>query len=141
LIFVICNVIVFSPRLRKCVDISILLCFHVLRQKGAHRSPRGVTKRYVAILACHFDIIQRVHAMYEKNPQHMHPHPQTKTRTSSSSTNPPTIYHFDLDSVEWLEAFLRNQNIPMAIVSHNGNFLDQVCAKTVDAEGDLCTES
>ncbi len=141
MIFVICNVIVFSPRLRICVDILILLCFHALRQKDAHGSPQGVTKRYVVILAYHFDIIQRVHVLYEKNPQHMHRRPQTKTRTSSSSTNPPTIYHFDLESVEWLEAFLRNQNIPMAIVSHNGKFLDQVCAKTLDAEGDLCMES
>lgn len=122
MVFVICNVIVFSPRLRKCVDITILLCFRVLRQKGAHRSPQGVTKRYVVILACHFDIIQRVHVMYEKNPHTCTPTLKRKPE------HPP-------------QAFLRNQNIPMAIVSHNGNFLDQICAKTLDAEGGLCTES
>lgn len=42
--------------------------------------------------------------------------------------------------MEWLEAFLRNQNIPMVIVSHDREFLDQVCTKIVDAEGGLCTE-
>jgi len=39
-----------------------------------------------------------------------------------------------------LEAFLREQNIPMVIVSHDREFLDQVCTKIVDAEGGLCTE-
>ena len=48
--------------------------------------------------------------------------------------------HLDLDSVEWLEAFLRQQNIPMIIVSHDREFLDQVCTKIVDAEGGVCTE-
>ncbi|KAG7352934.1 ABC transporter related protein [Nitzschia inconspicua] len=48
--------------------------------------------------------------------------------------------HLDLDSVEWLEAFLRQQNIPMIIVSHDREFLDQVCTKIVDAEGGICTE-
>jgi ATPase subunit of ABC transporter with duplicated ATPase domains len=42
--------------------------------------------------------------------------------------------------VEWLEAFLREQNIPMIIVSHDREFLDQVCTKIVDAEGGICTE-
>lgn len=35
---------------------------------------------------------------------------------------------------------MRNQNIPMVIVSHDREFLDQVCTKIVDAEGGLCTE-
>ena len=47
---------------------------------------------------------------------------------------------FSLESVEWLEAFLRNQNLPMVIVSHDREFLDQVCTKIVDAEGGICTE-
>ena len=42
--------------------------------------------------------------------------------------------------MEWLEAFLREQNIPMIIVSHDREFLDQVCTKIVDAEGGICTE-
>eukprot|EP00566_Odontella_aurita_P003157 CAMPEP_0113569900 /NCGR_PEP_ID=MMETSP0015_2-20120614/24668_1 /TAXON_ID=2838 /ORGANISM="Odontella" /LENGTH=972 /DNA_ID=CAMNT_0000472617 /DNA_START=149 /DNA_END=3067 /DNA_ORIENTATION=- /assembly_acc=CAM_ASM_000160 len=48
--------------------------------------------------------------------------------------------HLDLESVEWLENFLRNQNIPMVIVSHDREFLDQVCTKIVDAEGGICSE-
>uniref|UniRef100_A0A7S1FXD9 ABC transporter domain-containing protein n=1 Tax=Corethron hystrix TaxID=216773 RepID=A0A7S1FXD9_9STRA len=48
--------------------------------------------------------------------------------------------HLDLDSVEWLEAFLREQNIPMVIVSHDREFLDQVCNKIVDTEGGLATK-
>lgn len=42
--------------------------------------------------------------------------------------------------MEWLEAFLKQQNIPMIIVSHDREFLDQVCTKIVDAEGGICTE-
>ena len=48
--------------------------------------------------------------------------------------------HLDLESVEWMEAFLREQNIPMVIVSHDREFLDQVCTKIVDCEGGLCNE-
>jgi ATP-binding cassette, subfamily F, member 3 len=48
--------------------------------------------------------------------------------------------HLDLESVEWMENFLRQQNIPMIIVSHDREFLDQVCTKIVDAEGGICTE-
>ena len=48
--------------------------------------------------------------------------------------------HLDLESVEWLEAFMRQQKIPIIIVSHDREFLDQVCTKIVDAEGGLCTE-
>mmetsp|Transcript_1110 Transcript_1110/g.2342 ORF Transcript_1110/g.2342 Transcript_1110/m.2342 type:complete len:973 (-) Transcript_1110:136-3054(-) len=48
--------------------------------------------------------------------------------------------HLDLESVEWLEEFLRNQNIPMIIVSHDREFLDRVCTKIVDADGGICSE-
>ena len=34
--------------------------------------------------------------------------------------------HMDIASVEWLEAFLRAQSMPMVIVSHDREFLDQV---------------
>jgi len=47
--------------------------------------------------------------------------------------------HLDLESVEWLEAFLIEQNIPMITVSHDREFLDRVCNKIVDAEGGICT--
>lgn len=43
--------------------------------------------------------------------------------------------HLDLDSVEWLEQFLRTQSLPMAIVSHDREFLDRVCTKIVDCDG------
>lgn len=52
----------------------------------------------------------------------------------------PKTNHLDLESVEWLEEFLRQQNIPMVIVSHDREFLDQVCTKIVDAEGGMCQE-
>lgn len=48
--------------------------------------------------------------------------------------------HLDLESVEWLEDFLRNQNIPMVIVSHDREFLDQICTKIVDVEGGIASE-
>lgn len=48
--------------------------------------------------------------------------------------------HLDLESVEWLEQFLVQQNIPMIIVSHDREFLDRTCNKIVDAEGGICTE-
>lgn len=48
--------------------------------------------------------------------------------------------HLDLESVEWLEEFLIQQNIPMIIVSHDREFLDRTCNKIVDAEGGICTE-
>ncbi|CAK0815973.1 unnamed protein product [Prorocentrum cordatum] len=44
--------------------------------------------------------------------------------------------HLDLESVEWLETFLINQDIPVVVVSHDREFMDRVCNKIVDtAEG------
>jgi ATP-binding cassette subfamily F protein 3 len=40
--------------------------------------------------------------------------------------------------VEWLESFLRNQQLPMIIVSHDREFLDRVCTKIVDTDGGEC---
>jgi ATP-binding cassette subfamily F protein 3 len=48
--------------------------------------------------------------------------------------------HLDLESVEWMESFLKEQSIPMIIVSHDREFLDQVCTKIVDSEAGICTE-
>jgi ATP-binding cassette, subfamily F, member 3 len=67
----------------------------------------------------------------------------TTRKLIRSSLGPPSdepTNHLDLDSVEWLEAFLRQQSIPMIIVSHDREFLDQVCTKIVDVEGGVCTE-
>jgi ATP-binding cassette, subfamily F, member 3 len=38
----------------------------------------------------------------------------------------------------WLEDFLRNQQLPMIIVSHDREFLDRVCTKIVDVDGGDC---
>jgi len=44
--------------------------------------------------------------------------------------------HLDLNSVEWLERFLENQELPIVLVSHDREFMDRVCNKVVDtAEG------
>jgi ATPase subunit of ABC transporter with duplicated ATPase domains len=42
--------------------------------------------------------------------------------------------HLDLESVMWLEHFLVQQSIPIIIVSHDREFLDQVCNRIVDVE-------
>lgn len=42
--------------------------------------------------------------------------------------------HLDLDAVEWLEQFLKQQDVPMVIVSHDREFLDQLCSKIVETE-------
>jgi ATPase subunit of ABC transporter with duplicated ATPase domains len=42
--------------------------------------------------------------------------------------------HLDLDSVIWLEGFLVKQTIPIIIVSHDREFLDQTCNRIVDVE-------
>ena len=47
--------------------------------------------------------------------------------------------HLDLESVEWLEAFLREQTLAMVIVSHDREFLDQVCTRIVDTDRGICT--
>jgi ATPase subunit of ABC transporter with duplicated ATPase domains len=40
--------------------------------------------------------------------------------------------HVDLETVEFMEAFLRSQDVPMVIVSHDRYFLNQVCTKIVE---------
>lgn len=42
--------------------------------------------------------------------------------------------HLDLDTVEWLENYLKQQTVPMVIVSHDRAFLDQLCTKIVETE-------
>ncbi|KAK3247384.1 hypothetical protein CYMTET_43107, partial [Cymbomonas tetramitiformis] len=42
--------------------------------------------------------------------------------------------HLDLDTVEWLENYLKEQDIPMVVVSHDRAFLDQVCNRIVETE-------
>jgi len=42
--------------------------------------------------------------------------------------------HLDLDTIQWLENYLRSLEVPMVIVSHDREFLDQLCTKTVEIE-------
>eukprot|EP00197_Chlamydomonas_leiostraca_P006476 CAMPEP_0202869404 /NCGR_PEP_ID=MMETSP1391-20130828/12431_1 /ASSEMBLY_ACC=CAM_ASM_000867 /TAXON_ID=1034604 /ORGANISM="Chlamydomonas leiostraca, Strain SAG 11-49" /LENGTH=706 /DNA_ID=CAMNT_0049549717 /DNA_START=43 /DNA_END=2163 /DNA_ORIENTATION=- len=47
--------------------------------------------------------------------------------------------HLDLDAVEWLEGYLKRQEVPMVVVSHDREFLDQVCTKIVETERGVAT--
>lgn len=42
--------------------------------------------------------------------------------------------HLDLDAIAWLEEYLKSQEIPMVIVSHDRAFLDALCTKIVETE-------
>jgi ATPase subunit of ABC transporter with duplicated ATPase domains len=42
--------------------------------------------------------------------------------------------HLDVDAIEWLEFYLRQQEIPLVIVSHDRQFLDALCTKIVETE-------
>eukprot|EP00897_Mesotaenium_endlicherianum_P004485 jgi/Mesen1/4064/ME000213S03086 len=42
--------------------------------------------------------------------------------------------HLDLDTIEWLEGYLKQQDVPMVIVSHDRAFLDQLCNKIVETD-------
>jgi ATPase subunit of ABC transporter with duplicated ATPase domains len=47
--------------------------------------------------------------------------------------------HLDLDAIEWLEKYLKQQEVPMVIVSHDREFLDQLCTKVVETERGVAT--
>jgi len=47
--------------------------------------------------------------------------------------------HIDLETIEWLEGYLKEQEIPMVIVSHDREFLDQLCTKIVETERGVST--
>lgn len=42
--------------------------------------------------------------------------------------------HLDLDTIEWLEGYLKKQDVPMVIISHDRAFLDQLCTKIVETD-------
>ncbi len=42
--------------------------------------------------------------------------------------------HIDLETIEWLEIFLKGITTAMAIVSHDRQFLDRLCTKIVEIE-------
>ena len=47
--------------------------------------------------------------------------------------------HLDLDAIAWLEGYLKKQEIPMVIVSHDRAFLDALCTKIVETERGIAT--
>ncbi len=42
--------------------------------------------------------------------------------------------HLDLETIEWLETYLKGINTPMVIVSHDREFLDRLCTQIVETE-------
>lgn len=42
--------------------------------------------------------------------------------------------HIDLETIEWLEDYLRNTTLPMVMVSHDRHFLDRLCTSIVEME-------
>ena len=47
--------------------------------------------------------------------------------------------HIDLETIEWLESYLRSLSTPMVIVSHDRHFLDRLCTKIVEIERGVST--
>lgn len=47
--------------------------------------------------------------------------------------------HLDLETIEWLENYLKGVNTPMVIVSHDREFLDRLCTQIVETERGLST--
>ncbi|XP_002963504.2 ABC transporter F family member 5 [Selaginella moellendorffii] len=42
--------------------------------------------------------------------------------------------HLDMDTIEWLEGYLKKIEVPMVVVSHDRAFLDQLCTKIVETD-------
>jgi ATP-binding cassette subfamily F protein 3 len=42
--------------------------------------------------------------------------------------------HLDLETIQWLEEYLKGQKMPMVIVSHDRAFLDRLCTQIVETE-------
>ncbi|MEM9945427.1 MAG: ABC-F family ATP-binding cassette domain-containing protein [Cyanobacteria bacterium P01_D01_bin.36] len=47
--------------------------------------------------------------------------------------------HLDLETIEWLEEYLKGISIPMVIVSHDREFLDRLCTSIVETERGVST--
>lgn len=47
--------------------------------------------------------------------------------------------HLDLETIEWLENYLRALKTPMVIISHDREFLDRLCTKIVETERGVST--
>ena len=42
--------------------------------------------------------------------------------------------HLDLETIQWLETYLKGLKTPMVIISHDREFLDRLCTKIVETE-------
>ncbi|MBD2576355.1 ABC-F family ATP-binding cassette domain-containing protein [Oscillatoria sp. FACHB-1406] len=47
--------------------------------------------------------------------------------------------HLDLETIEWLENYLKNLKTPMVIISHDREFLDRLCTQIVETERGIST--
>ena len=47
--------------------------------------------------------------------------------------------HLDLETIEWLETYLKELNTPLVIVSHDREFLDLLCTQNVETERGVST--
>lgn len=47
--------------------------------------------------------------------------------------------HLDLETIEWLENYLKGLTTPMVIVSHDREFLDRLCTQIVETERGIST--
>ena len=47
--------------------------------------------------------------------------------------------HLDLETIEWLEEYLKGISLPMVIVSHDREFLDRLCTSIVETERGVST--
>jgi ATP-binding cassette, subfamily F, member 3 len=47
--------------------------------------------------------------------------------------------HLDLETIEWLEIYLKALNTPIVIVSHDREFLDRLCTQVVETERGVST--
>jgi ATP-binding cassette, subfamily F, member 3 len=47
--------------------------------------------------------------------------------------------HLDLETIEWLEIYLKGLTTPMVIVSHDREFMDRLCTKIVETERGVST--
>ncbi|MEG5067512.1 ABC-F family ATP-binding cassette domain-containing protein [Microcoleus sp. B3-A4] len=47
--------------------------------------------------------------------------------------------HLDLETIEWLEVYLKGLITPMVIVSHDREFLDRLCTQIVETERGIST--
>jgi ATP-binding cassette subfamily F protein 3 len=42
--------------------------------------------------------------------------------------------HLDVETIQWLEDYLRGQSVPLVVISHDRAFLDRVCNQIVETE-------